>query len=380
MYQSTAMPRGLWRYWLRIHLLLGLGLGVIFALFGLTGSLLVFSDEVDAALNPELLITREDGDPVGPATVLAAVEAATAEDFQVAWLSAPRIPDGTWQAFGGPADDRFGWMTAVDPITGEVLGQRELGTGVVAFVYNLHTHFQLGAIGRDLAGMIGILMALSLLSGFAAWWSSRRQPPRSHARPRAHASARAWHRTLGIIALPLLLVTVITGIFLRLPALTNPAIEWFSPLTDPGAAVTADADSDPGDRLSLETALDRARQVFPDAPLTGIGLPRSGAPAYQFAFREAEHPRARVGRSYAWVAPGDGAILATREWAEMTAADRFRDWLYPLHSGSAFASAGRWVVFILGLAPTLLLVTGLSLWWSRRHRGNGRSSSQARSD
>ena len=38
--------------WLRLHRWLGLGLGAVFVLFGLTGSLLVFYVEIDEAIEP----------------------------------------------------------------------------------------------------------------------------------------------------------------------------------------------------------------------------------------------------------------------------------------------------------------------------------------
>ncbi|MFM2372531.1 MAG: hypothetical protein RIS85_2253, partial [Pseudomonadota bacterium] len=40
----------------KAHLWLGLGLGALFALLGLTGSLLVFYQEIDAALHPHIIV------------------------------------------------------------------------------------------------------------------------------------------------------------------------------------------------------------------------------------------------------------------------------------------------------------------------------------
>jgi uncharacterized iron-regulated membrane protein len=47
-----------WRqFWLAWHLYLGLTLGLVFVLAGLTGSLLVFYVELDEFINPELQIS-----------------------------------------------------------------------------------------------------------------------------------------------------------------------------------------------------------------------------------------------------------------------------------------------------------------------------------
>ena len=54
----TANRRLQWRkIWLGIHLYLGLSLGLLFVLAGLTGSLLVFYVELDEIINPKLQIS-----------------------------------------------------------------------------------------------------------------------------------------------------------------------------------------------------------------------------------------------------------------------------------------------------------------------------------
>ena len=47
--------------WFTVHRWLGVGLGVWFALVGLSGGILVFEDPIDAWLNPRLLTTANRG-------------------------------------------------------------------------------------------------------------------------------------------------------------------------------------------------------------------------------------------------------------------------------------------------------------------------------
>jgi len=60
-----------------VHRWLGIGLGVWFALVGITGSILVFEDEIDAWLNPELLTSKESGAWLAPEALLQKVETST---------------------------------------------------------------------------------------------------------------------------------------------------------------------------------------------------------------------------------------------------------------------------------------------------------------
>lgn len=45
--------------WLAVHLWLGLSLGFLLSIYGITGSILVFHDEIDEWLSSELLIVKE---------------------------------------------------------------------------------------------------------------------------------------------------------------------------------------------------------------------------------------------------------------------------------------------------------------------------------
>ena len=59
------------RIWLNIHLWLGLGLALLLVPVGLSGSLLVWQDHVDALINPSRY-TVSPGPAASPSSVMAA--------------------------------------------------------------------------------------------------------------------------------------------------------------------------------------------------------------------------------------------------------------------------------------------------------------------
>lgn len=61
-----------------------------------------------------------------------------------------------------------------------------------------------------------------------------------------------------------------------------------------------------------------------------------------------------------------GSVVAVRDPRQLTAGDHFVAWQFPLHNGEAFGLAGRLIVFASGVAPAVLYVTGVLLWWRRR--------------
>src|SRR5262245_24016958 len=71
-----------------IHRGLGIGLGVWFALVGVTGSILVYEDPIDAWLNPGLLVDRREGPWLPPHEILDRAE----KEYPSARIERVRLP------------------------------------------------------------------------------------------------------------------------------------------------------------------------------------------------------------------------------------------------------------------------------------------------
>jgi uncharacterized iron-regulated membrane protein len=76
------------------------------------------------------------------------------------------------------------------------------------------------------------------------------------------------------------------------------------------------------------------------------------------------------------VHPGTGEVLVERSERTRTAGESFMHWLYPLHSGTAFGSAGMLAMCLTGLAPLLLVATGLWVWSRKRRKEKNRGQVQ----
>lgn len=355
-------------WWMRLHLWLGLSVGTVFALLGLTGSVLVFHHELDALLCPSMFASGAESRALGSGAAIAAAADALPAGQQVGWLSWPNDARDVFRAYGGPPDDRFGRLVTIDPGTGEVLGSRAGDSGLLRFIYDLHFQLQLGTNGQTVVGIVGVLMLCSLGSGLYLWWPRKRHwrtglTVRRGARPQRRDFD--LHRATGIYGVALLLVMSGTGIFMALPDYTEPAVEVFSPITPRTGTIASNGSGDAVD-IGVDAAVGIARNRLPGAIVTGVGIPHREAGTYRVALNEPAHPRVSAGRSYVRVDRHTGEVRATRSWAGMTAADRFLDWQLPLHNGEAFGLVGRLIVFVTGLLPLALLVTGFLIWRHKR--------------
>jgi uncharacterized iron-regulated membrane protein len=55
-----------------------------------------------------------------------------------------------------------------------------------------------------------------------------------------------------------------------------------------------------------------------------------------------------------------------RDGLQETGGDVVLNWLHPLHNGEVFGLTGRIIVFISGLIPLLLFMTGYLRWRHKR--------------
>ena len=80
-----------------------------------------------------------------------------------------------------------------------------------------------------------------------------------------------------------------------------------------------------------------------------------------------------MGDTVVWINRYDGKILAVRDALRRRCGDRFLDWQFPLHNGEAFGLIGRIAVFVAGIIPALLYISGIFIWWKKR-KGRSRAT------
>ncbi|PNO75433.1 PepSY-associated TM helix domain-containing protein [Burkholderia cenocepacia] len=93
----------------RLHRWFGLAIALFLFVAGLTGALIAWDHELDAALNPDFYIARSGAAPLAPLELAARIEAADPR-VQVTYLPLAVEPGHTLQA---------GVMPRTDPATGQ---------------------------------------------------------------------------------------------------------------------------------------------------------------------------------------------------------------------------------------------------------------------
>lgn len=374
------------RFWLAVHLWLGLGLGGLFALLGLTGSALVFYLDVDAWLNPATQVRQAAAVPPPIDAVHRQLRLAFPERDGPWRIEMPLAPDRPLMARYYKPAERAGrsfapLMVTLDPETLAVTSSRFWGDSLMTWIYDLHYSLLLDRTGVTLIGIAGLIVTVSLLSGLYLWWPSRARL-RAALRPvlRAGAVRRTYdlHALGGIYGLFVLLVLTLTGAALALPETARSVVAPFSVLT-PALSLPAPPGRTEREPLSLDAAVTIARAHFPDAEVRWIETTEAGNTPISVRLHRAFEPGRRFPRTQVWLDAADGRLLAVRDPAGNSGGDSVLDWLHPLHNGEALGLPGRIVVCISGFIPLLLFVTGIIRWRQKlRARSRSRRDAMAR--
>jgi len=259
------------------------------------------------------------------------------------------------------------------PASGRLLGTRpteEFGLSAplpMSTVYEFHRNVLLGNPGSNVVGIAGLLLMASAITGLVVSWPRHAAAWRRwiHINPRANPVRVAFdaHRSLGIVVFLRLLLSTLTGSRLVYLNYVRDLVNVFSPVKSFPTVPFLKGERTESAEFTRIVA--RVRTVHPTQTIIEIHLPFRQTDGYLFYMKQPgdEH---RLGDTMAWVDPVSTEILVERSDRSRTNGETLMHWLYPLHSGTAFGTPGLVAMCFTGLAPVVLVLTGLRVWWRKR--------------
>jgi uncharacterized iron-regulated membrane protein len=360
--------------WLKIHTYLGLSIGIMLVLLGLTGSILVFYLQFDIWLNPDI-----EAVSTAPISQQQAVFNQLQQQFPTrtdSWRIEQPLHSG-WPIMARyytPVETRdlqfAPLMVTIDPATLEITSKRFWGEFAMTWIYNLHYSLLVDKTGKTFVGIIGLISLISLLSGVVLWWPGWHKLQQVMAwRLRTSYAKKVFdlHILSGSYGFIVLFMLSLTGAALALPTQTQQIIRVFSPLASSPILSRSLQQQGKKPVISADTAVASAFKLFPDAELRWVESPGIKKNSWRVVFYQQGEPSRRFPRTQVWVNAFTGDIVASRDGLADSAGDKVLNWLHPLHNGEAFGLTGRIIVFICGFLPLILFITGLLRWQQKRH-------------
>jgi uncharacterized iron-regulated membrane protein len=357
MARSTNMR--LRALWFQVHKWIGLSLAVLIIPIALSGAALVWHDALDAAINPQRYAVTGDGEAaLPPATYAAAARAAPGPGERVASIryaehdGGPVLVSTIRPGEGRPVRTSV-WL---DPASGRVLDTAPADGGLIRFIHVLHGSLTVPGVGRQIVGWVGIFMFVSCLTGIWLWWPITGSLRRSWRWKRQNSTNANIHHLVGFwVLLPLAMLSF-TGFWISFPGVFG-AFEASQPRGNapPDRARSLRALPLEATAMTADQALAAARPLATGAPV-GIAWPTDQAPAWKIAF-------AREGGA-AEVAVDDatGEVTPPRPPRPETNGRLMRR----LHDGDGMGPVWQMLIFLGGIIPAILAVTGTVMWLRSR--------------
>lgn len=405
-------------FWVVAHRWAGLTLALFLAVAGLTGSLLPWIEELEAATAPGLHNSAWTGAPdpqrvredvlqryPGAAVEFLplTVEPGKALRLHLSWLD-PKTGLEREHGADAPAwDDLF-----LNPVTGAEQGRREWGAieqgpkNLMPFIYRLHYSLALGDIGLFVFGLAALVWTIDCFVGFYLTL-----PPPAPQRARAPLFERwrpSWrvrwksapyklnfdlHRAGGLWLWPLLLVFAWSSVSFNLPQVFVPAMSALGaedarlvlldntlPAARNAPALDFRQAAARGLQLAEQEAAKQGLAVYDHGERWIWHVPTSGM--YVYGFTTGADIGHHGGGTRVAFDSNTGALKAVEVPSGVNGANTFTNWLTALHTAHVFGLPYRMFVSVLGLAVTMLSVTGVVIWLKKRSARAGRALRERR--
>ena len=236
--QWMSQPQTTWlrKMIFQLHLWSGIGVGLYVLLVSVTGSILVFRNELYTAATPDPIIVARSG-PLLTDEELASAAARAYPGYTVIGISRARNPDQAVTISlkdGTDLKDRL-----FNPYTGTDLGDSvPLGIWLVSKLIELHDDLLAGRTGRRVNGVGAVLLLVLALTGIVVWWPGIKTWRRSLIVHR-HVGWRrfTWdlHSMIGFWSLGFILVFGLSGAYLGNPGPFQDVADRLEPPTDANA-------------------------------------------------------------------------------------------------------------------------------------------------
>lgn len=358
---------------LATHLYIGISVGLVFVLAGLTGSALVFYVEIDRLLNPDLVIAKSQAKE--PKTYQEVYEVLRKQfpDRAKGWrFELPVEPDRPIMArYYKPIEKEHltfaPFIVAIDPYSLKVINARFWGDYFVTWIYDLHYTLLMDRFGRILMGFLGFVYLATILIGLYLWWpKSAKWKQALKVVPRQTSKKRIYdiHTITGFYSVFLLIALLVTGVVLSKP-------EWVKPILNEASSIreapVLESKIIGVEKITVDKALELAQRQYPDASPRWVETPSGDKGVFLIRLRKPSEPGNRFPKTQVWIDQYTGKVLQSWSGLERPAGQTFLDWMHPIHSGEAFGLVGRLIIFVSGFIPLVLWLTGLIRW---RHKVN----------
>lgn len=356
-----------------LHTWAGIIFGAVLSLTCLTGSVIVFRQEVDRAPLPH---GRTAG-RAAPSIQLGDAEREIDRLQPGARVTRVYLPSnaGDPYIFQIRSADNQTRRVIVDASSGKPVGELKK-VAWMDWMIDLHRNVLTGKTGRKIVGGIGVMGVALGATGLLLWmvrginWRSlvtiRRQPARRF--------NFELHRVTGLWTLWFVEVISLTGIVLAYPQTMHDA--WQRMTGQPATVAIPKLDKSRGKPAkSLDEYLATARAALPDGVATQLRIAEKAKDPVTVQFWR-HGDLSADGTNRVLVDPSSGKVMFIDRAADWPLGVRLFQSMAPIHYALWGGLPAKLLWSFLGAMPSVLFATGLWVWWHPKKQKRQRDYSE----
>jgi len=349
------VPRIQWsRQFFRLHRITGLAAGIMLLLISITGSMLVFTDEIDHAMYAHAWHVSPRATSRTLQEQLKDARKALPGNPYLFFVRLPQAPDESsiLRAEYSATDKVYIFL---DPYTGNILQQYSNTAHFTGFIMYLHFSLLSGSTGATIVLITGIGLFLSVLTGLFVYRHAIGKVLRFRQALEWNNRTRRWrnlHRILGVWALLFNLLISITGFLMEIKVLDA----WKNTQTGYTGIPF---------RGEFEPLLTKAAAAIPGFRATGLRPPRKAGDPVRIPGHA--HEAAFFGEYASSVSIDEkGAVKRKVDFSKASFSDKLNSAVAPLHFGNYGGIILKIIYSFLALTPGILSISGFLVWYRRK--------------
>ncbi|MEH2166826.1 MAG: PepSY-associated TM helix domain-containing protein [Nostoc sp.] len=351
-----------------LHRWLGLIGGTLLSIAGLTGSVLVFWHEIDRIVLAQrfgrIIPGKEQVSIHAIADTVKTVYAS--KGLTIGGVSLPEHIDQPYQVWLNDAADRV-WYVFVNPYTGQVMGDRQWETSWIGSIYSLHYKLLAGDIGQWIMGIVALLTLILSITGIILWPGWRKLITGFKIKwQKAHIKRTNFdiHKVAGIITAVFLAFIGFTGFAWNIPQAKVTDIIYAATLT-PKPAEPVSKPISLQQPLAIKDLLQRADAAVPNAITTYVSFANKQEEPFHVGKKQAQET-GQYGTTQVYLDQFTGKVIQINDGVKPSRAEAILNQFGSVHFGTFGGRLTQVLYVFVGLAPTVLMVTGVVMWWYRR--------------
>lgn len=351
-----------------LHLWLGITSGIVILIVALTGSLLVFEEELEHTFHSSFFYVAPPAHAVRlPLDQLVMTVQQQYPGYKTGNMKIEPAHNRTviFQLLKTKTDQLY---VSVDPYSGHIIAATPASKRFFTIMLQLHRYLCMGATGKVITGVSCSIFVLLTLSGLILWWPKRNnRKQRFRVKWNASFKRLNWdlHAVFGFYVHLVLLVISLTGLVWSYQWVNGLLFYIFNGTFKAEKVTPPPSVAQEGSGY-FEKIYRRTNETLPySGPVTiSYGndtlaiaafkndLAAATANTYDFLYFEA----------------GTGKLLKKRLHKDESAGMKARRLVYPIHTGSIYGWPTRVIALISSLVAASLPVTGVLIYLGRKKK------------